>query len=95
MKNMYDSNQFLKISNKCGFPFDGIGRLYPLREEEKPQWEKVVEHFSALGKDVKLHYDPKTCRYLCKRYPHHREDCNEKCPGYRSKSGVSSKKTIE
>jgi len=97
---MYRSNQLQifkdtgdKRPNKCRFPFDGNGRLYGLQEAEKPEWEKVEQHFLALGKHVKVYYDKRIGRHFCTRYLYHRHDCNEKCPGYGSVKGVSNKRT--
>ena len=80
--------------NKCKFPFDGVGRLYNLKEEEKPLWERVVKHFLLLGKNTEIFYDERIRRYFCTIYLYRRDCCNEYCPGHISVGGISTKKTM-
>lgn len=98
---MYESRQLqvLKDSgdnrpNKCKFPFDGNGRLYGLKEEEKESWEKVVRHFLLLSLNVEIFYDEKIHRHFCTIYLYHPNCCNKYCPAYQSVNGISSSKTI-
>lgn len=83
-----------KRPNKCKFPFDGVGRSYDVIEKEKPLWGRVVQHFLAINKDVRTHYDERTRRYLCTIYLYYRIHCNKNCPGYAPVTGASTRKVI-
>ncbi len=98
---MYKSSQLqiFKYSgdgrpNKCKFPFDGIGRSYGLKEEEKPLWERVQRYFFALSINVGIFHDERTQRYFCTVYVYRRAGCNKDCPAYQSVSGTSTTKTV-